>query len=153
MKFAISAVPVIALLTVAAVGCQNDAKTKAPAAGASVLDVTPAPAPHRGYSAAPAYAPPTGPTVTQAPSYPPLAPVATGPQFTEPAVPEATPAKPAPAATVASGGGSYTVQKGDSLSSIARQRYGNPSKWKQIAAANPNVNPNALKVGQKLAMP
>ena len=153
MKLAISAIPVVALLTVIGVGCQNAAK-KPPTAGASALDVTPPAGATAAYTATPSYTPPATPAYV-----PPASPVATGPQFTEPAVPDtalktSTPsgnAKYAVASDVS--GTSYTVQKGDTLSKIARDHYGNPSKWKQIAAANPGINPNGLKVGQRLVMP
>ncbi|MEM7576271.1 MAG: LysM peptidoglycan-binding domain-containing protein [Planctomycetota bacterium] len=50
-------------------------------------------------------------------------------------------------------GGSYTVQKGDTLWSIAAQVYGDGQKHREILAANPQVNPNRLLVGQTLVMP
>lgn len=49
--------------------------------------------------------------------------------------------------------GTYTVQSGDSFSTIARKVYGNANLWSKIAAANPGVNPNRLKVGQILKVP
>ena len=58
-----------------------------------------------------------------------------------------------PAPVGAQTGGRYTVVRGDTLSGIARRYYGNPSAWKNIAAANPGVNPNDLKVGQTLVLP
>ena len=59
----------------------------------------------------------------------------------------------APAAVGSMAGGVYTVVKGDTLSGIARRFYGNPSAWRNIAAANPAVDPNNLKVGQVLVLP
>lgn len=47
----------------------------------------------------------------------------------------------------------YVVQQGDSLERIAKQCYGKRSLWKAIADANPGVNPNKLRIGQKLAIP
>jgi LysM repeat protein len=47
----------------------------------------------------------------------------------------------------------YVVKKGDSLWVISRRFYGKGSKWKTIANANPNINPNKLKLGQKLKIP
>lgn len=47
----------------------------------------------------------------------------------------------------------YTVKKGDSLWSIAQAKYGNGNKWKQIAAANPKVDPNRVLVGQTITLP
>jgi len=49
---------------------------------------------------------------------------------------------------------SVTVQKGDSMSSLAQQRYGNSKAWASIWALNPNIqNPNVLEVGTKLYVP
>ncbi len=44
----------------------------------------------------------------------------------------------------------YKVQKGDTLISIARKIYGNPSKWKELADLN-GISPNSgLSIGQIL---
>lgn len=57
------------------------------------------------------------------------------------------------------GGGSsfipatYTVKKGDTLQSIAKQFYGTTAEWRKIADLNKIKDPNALKVGQILKMP
>jgi len=59
---------------------------------------------------------------------------------------------PAPTAASANGG-SYTVQRGDTLYGIARQRYGDGKQWQRIAQANPGVSPQTLKVGQTLVIP
>ncbi len=50
-------------------------------------------------------------------------------------------------------GGSYTIAKGDTLWSIAKREYGDGQKWKDIADANPGVNPNKLRVGQQITLP
>lgn len=50
-------------------------------------------------------------------------------------------------------GGSYTVKKGDTLYAIAKAKYGSGKEWQKIAAANPGINPNSLKVGQTLTLP
>ena len=58
----------------------------------------------------------------------------------------------APAATP----GSYTVQGGDTLSSIATKVYGDSKLWKRIYDANKDAigaDPGALKVGQSLRIP
>ncbi len=47
----------------------------------------------------------------------------------------------------------YTVKKGDTLYSIARNVYGDASKYKEIIRANPGIDPNKIKVGQKLNLP
>src|SRR5262249_52035977 len=59
----------------------------------------------------------------------------------------------APAAPAAAAGGTYTVQKGDTLYKIARERYGDGKQWQRIAAANPGLSPTTLKVGQKIVVP
>ncbi len=52
-------------------------------------------------------------------------------------------------------GGSYTVQKGDSLWSIALRAYGDGYKWTSIYQANKNIisNPGMLFVGWELTLP
>jgi nucleoid-associated protein YgaU len=57
---------------------------------------------------------------------------------------------PAPPATA---GGTYTIKKGDTFIKIAREVYGDPSRMKDIAAANPGVDPRKLKVGQTIILP
>lgn len=53
------------------------------------------------------------------------------------------------------GGGSrqYTVQKGDTLFSIAKIHYGNGNRWQHIAAMNPGLTPATLKAGTTIAVP
>ena len=50
---------------------------------------------------------------------------------------------------------SYTVQPGDTLSSIAQRFYGNSADWRWIFDANESVihNPNLIYVGQVLTIP
>lgn len=53
-------------------------------------------------------------------------------------------------------GTNYTVQAGDNLTSIAQRAYGNGADWSKIYEANKQVigpNPNALRVGEVLAIP
>lgn len=50
----------------------------------------------------------------------------------------------------------YTVQRGDTLSSIARREYGDQSQWSRIYAANRNTignDPYRLKTGTVLQIP
>jgi nucleoid-associated protein YgaU len=47
----------------------------------------------------------------------------------------------------------HIVQPGEMLTSIAAAAYGDSRKWKRIAAANPDVNPNRLAPGTKLVIP
>lgn len=49
----------------------------------------------------------------------------------------------------------YTVEKGDSLSKIAKHFYGDMMKYKQIFEANRSIldNPDQIEVGQELIIP
>jgi 5'-nucleotidase len=47
----------------------------------------------------------------------------------------------------------YLVQKGDTLWRIAAKLYGNGQRYRDIAAANPGIEPTRLRVGQKLLIP
>ena len=53
------------------------------------------------------------------------------------------------------GGQTYTVKKGDSLSKIAKQFYGDANKWKKIHAANADKipNPDLIHPGLQLTIP
>lgn len=57
-------------------------------------------------------------------------------------------AAPAPAAERR-----YTVQRGDSLSKIAKQFYGNAGDYMRIAQANGIANPDLIHPGQDLLIP
>jgi nucleoid-associated protein YgaU len=59
--------------------------------------------------------------------------------------------KAAPAAT----GRSYTVKKGDTLSKIAGQEYGDANAWRRIFEANRDKieNPDLIHPGQELTIP
>lgn len=52
-------------------------------------------------------------------------------------------------------GGTYTVKSGDSLSKIAKQVYGDASKWKVIHEANKAKipNPDLIHPGDELTIP
>ena len=62
----------------------------------------------------------------------------------------ATPA-PAPSATPAPQ--SYTVQRGDTLSAIAKRFYGHAGEYRRIAEANNIANPDLIHPGQQLVIP
>ena len=49
----------------------------------------------------------------------------------------------------------YTVEKGDSLSKIAKEVYGDYKKWEELFAANKEVieNPDLIYPGQKIRIP
>jgi nucleoid-associated protein YgaU len=53
----------------------------------------------------------------------------------------------------ASAGTTYTVQKGDTISKIARAKYGDLSAVRRIKQANPGIDPNNIKTGQKIMLP
>ncbi|HLQ24809.1 MAG TPA: LysM peptidoglycan-binding domain-containing protein, partial [Acidiferrobacterales bacterium] len=48
---------------------------------------------------------------------------------------------------------SHTVQRGDNLSNIAKEVYGDPNLWPAIAAANGITNPDQIRPGQELVLP
>jgi|GEM_PF-2483368 len=47
----------------------------------------------------------------------------------------------------------YTIQSGDTLSTIAMHEYGSEHAWVDIAQANPMVDPIRLKPGQEIRLP
>jgi nucleoid-associated protein YgaU len=49
----------------------------------------------------------------------------------------------------------YTVEKGDTLGSIAKHFYGEPKKYTQIFEANRHIlsNPDVIEIGQELTIP
>lgn len=53
------------------------------------------------------------------------------------------------------GKGTYTVEKGDSLSAISKRVYGNAKYWKQIFEANRDSieNPDLIYPGQTINLP
>jgi nucleoid-associated protein YgaU len=59
---------------------------------------------------------------------------------------------PGPAA---SAGRTYVVQKGDSLSKIAKREYGNANDWPKIFEANRDIikDPDLIHPGQTLKIP
>ena len=84
------------------------------------------------------------PAAAPAPAGGAAAPAAAKPQ----AVPVAAPA--------AAEGETYVVQKGDSLSKIAKHHLGDANAWKKIYEANKAVigdNPDKIFPGQKLKLP
>ncbi len=60
-----------------------------------------------------------------------------------------------PTISVAIAGTPYTIQSGDTLSSIARKVYGSPRKWRDIYKANKETikNPNKIYKGQVIVLP
>jgi nucleoid-associated protein YgaU len=51
------------------------------------------------------------------------------------------------------GGRTHTVAKGETLADISKKYFGTAKRWKEFVSANPGVNPEGLKVGQKLIIP
>lgn len=53
------------------------------------------------------------------------------------------------------GGQTYTIEKGDTLSKIAKEQLGNSSAWKQIFEANRDVidDPDRIFPGQVIKLP
>ena len=47
----------------------------------------------------------------------------------------------------------YIVQKGDTLFKIARAKYGDASAVRKIKEANPGLDADHIKVGQKINLP
>ncbi|MBI1337236.1 MAG: LysM peptidoglycan-binding domain-containing protein [Phycisphaera sp.] len=95
-------------------------------------------------------APPPPPVVEPAPvvSAEPVPPVSIQPTTT---IGPAT--YPAPTDYAPSGGGTYTIRKGDTLFSIAKRTYGSGNRWRDIVAANPGLVPEKLRVGQTITLP
>jgi 5'-nucleotidase len=122
-----------------AVGCANDKKAMPKNDSVTELNTAPVPPRDGGYAAAPA---------------PTAAPI-----YVEPAVTQTPAAGPAPVAAAPTGGAaagpgsSYTVKKGDTLFSIAKNAYGNGNQWQRIAQANPGLSPTTLKAGKTIVIP
>jgi nucleoid-associated protein YgaU len=155
VKLALPLIPGVALLTILGIGC---ATQKEPAAS-SALDIDAPQAKGPAISRTPpVYTPPPARVFTPPPqpaeAQPAEEPVAT-PAAAAPAKPLPLPklAAKTPAPATARSDGTYTVQKGDTLFKIAKERYGSGTQWEKIAAANPGVNATSLKVGQKLRVP
>ena len=58
-----------------------------------------------------------------------------------------------PVTTNAAYRASYVVKPGDTLTSIATRLLGSGNEWREIAKLNPTVDPDKLKVGQRLVLP
>ncbi|MGE3166016.1 MAG: LysM peptidoglycan-binding domain-containing protein [Planctomycetota bacterium] len=63
-----------------------------------------------------------------------------------PPTPSPPPKRPVEAPT-------HTVRKGESLWGIAARCLGDGSRWPEIAAANPQLDPKRLRAGDRLAIP
>ena len=69
--------------------------------------------------------------------------------------PSAAAGQGGPAGTVSAPAGSYTVQKGDTLSKISKQFYGDANAYKKIFDANRDQlkDPDKIQPGQVLRIP
>ena len=47
----------------------------------------------------------------------------------------------------------HTVRKGDTFWSLATRYYGTGRRWRDIAAANPSLDPRRLRIGQTVRIP
>jgi len=47
----------------------------------------------------------------------------------------------------------HYVKSGESLSSIAKEHFGDPKKWVLIERHNPDINADALQIGTRLTIP
>ena len=119
----------IVLAAAAVVGCQNKS-SEVPTSG-SVTDVSAAPS----TPTASAYTPPSQTHVAA-----------------QPVTYDTMPSTGANTGTSVSSG-PYPVKRGDTLYSIARKSYGDGKQWQKIAAANPGLRPESLKVGQTIQIP
>lgn len=98
---------------------------------------------------------PTGaPTVANVPSSPkPSTTKSTTKTTTKSAVTKPVVADSKPVAAASKGTSTYTIKKGDLLRTIAREKLGDESRWKDIVAVNPGLDPQKLAVGQKIKLP
>jgi nucleoid-associated protein YgaU len=64
-----------------------------------------------------------------------------------------TGAEAAPGAALPAAEAEYTVKSGDTPNSIAQAQIGGKDAVQKLLAANPGLNPKALRIGQKLKIP
>lgn len=100
---------------------------------------------------------PKGSTATITDTAPPPAPIHSTPIAAQPVdvTPVTYPVSSTPVAVepAPTGGGKYTVRKGDTLWSIASKTYGDGKQYKRIIAANPNIKGERVMVGQTITLP
>ena len=92
-----------------------------------------------------------GNTDDRDPKKPDFSNVQSGSSSTASSSKKPTPAPPLPATRFRV----YTVQKGDSLSKIAKHEYGDANKWRKIFEANKDIikDPDLIYPGQELKIP
>ena len=81
------------------------------------------------------------------------APGPTTRNVTPPAPTPAPAPQPKPAPQPAAAGRSYTIKPGDVLWNIAKEVYGDSTKYQRILDANPGLNPDNMKPGTKIVIP
>lgn len=91
-------------------------------------------------------APATETPATSAPAT--SAPAATTPETTAPAAAASEPPK-TPTTTPTT----HVIVAGDTLWDIAKTYYGNANQWHKLVAANRNIKPHHLTIGEKLRVP
>ena len=140
-RFASKSVAVLSAATLlfTVVGCSNKNKTAKNNTGGNLTDVAPPAPAHQSVAYQPApYQPYQGQPAQS------VTPVNYEPAPVEPAV-------TTPAATAA--GKKYTVQKGDTLWSIAQRTYGDGKQYRKIVQANPTIKGERVMVGQTIMLP
>ena len=95
--------------------------------------------------------PPAAPTAEEEPPESPDLAATTPEAPPSPAAEEPAAAVETPAATGAPG--TYTIARGDTLGEIATRLYGDATRWRVIARANPGLDPNRLLIGQVIKLP
>ena len=87
------------------------------------------------------------------PSLSPSLPKETGSAVEKPAETANREPEPTKAAGASALGHAYAVRSGDTLQRIASRLYGDAQRWRDIAEANPGLDPRRLRVGQMIKLP
>lgn len=134
---------------------QTAPETKPAPAPADASAAAPAATPPAASTTAPSATTPSNPTPTPAaPAAATTAPVTVAPATTAPAASAPADAAPAtkavdPPKTPAT----HVIVAGDTLWDLAKTYYGNATQWHKLVAANRNIKPHHLLVGEKLRIP
>lgn len=108
------------------------------------VDRTPATQPYGGAATRPSAG-----TASQPPTFDPRPTQPVQPEQPVRAIRDPAPPPRAPEST----GSEYVIKSGDTFASIAKKIYGSDTHWRDIAQANPLVDPSKLKVGKKIRLP